>query len=98
MEDPKILWWFIKVILGFCFILSLLMTYSVVSASVPEMRYENNVTGKPEVKKNIQRQRVSRSIASEIDEAGNHTKVVSYFLILLLPLLIGAWVIKKGDY
>ncbi len=52
-------------------------------------------TGLKEKRKNFQNARLQRSIASDVDAEEDKTKIVGYILMLFLPLLLGAWLIKK---
>jgi len=42
-----------------------------------------------------QRARLERTIASDLDHTSSRTKVVSYLIVLFLPLLVGFWLMKK---
>lgn len=75
-------------------------------AAVPEVKLENSVSEllsstKNEVvdpQKFIQRSRLQRSIASENNADTSRTKTIGYLVFLLLPLLLGAWFVKKKGY
>ena len=89
--------------LGFLVVSYCLTNFSL--ASLPDIQLENTAVipdlNKSEVvnqKKMIQRSRLERSVASETDLDKSRTKVVGYLLFLLLPLLLGAWFIKKKGY
>ena len=73
-------------------------------AAIPEGKIEISSTetfiaeNSKRPSKKVRQDRVQRSIAS-VDEDGNsQNKIISYLVILLLPLLIGLWLIKKNGY
>jgi hypothetical protein len=56
---------------------------------------ENKNVKITEEQKFKQRARLERTLASDMDNTSSRTKVVSYLIVLFLPLLVGFWLMKK---
>ncbi len=83
----------------FILVVAAIVSSTISFANMPEMKYEHLIAENSQVEKthptSIKRSRIQRSIASEVNEPENRTKVLGYIFILSLPLFLGVWLMKK---
>lgn len=80
-----------------------MLNISLSLANMPDIKYEHifaktdntQMEASQTKQKVFKRSRIERSIASEVNQTESKTEILGYFFILALPLLVGAWFMRK---